>query len=160
MKRRSITFISLIFAITSTIGLIVILNQVSHRDDWKKRTTPLPKETTDLLCNSFDLPREDLLCNGNADVYGLDFFGIIQDTFKPFQTYELESNEAATYDEVEQKLGTFRYECEPVVYQADGFTYFVCYYDLRGDRKFIMAIVYTYPEMAVARITGTSRYGD
>jgi len=100
---------------------------------------------------NFELEKDHPLCTGKKDVYGPDFYKIIRDTFRPYE-YEIDSREASTYDEVEKKLGNFKDECEPVVYQADGFVYFNCMYDLRGDGEFIIGIMYTYPDNAVFRI--------
>jgi hypothetical protein len=160
MKRNVLTPWRLIIAITIIAIGLVYGNQVLHRNDWKKRTTPLSRETINSLCRDFEIQASDPKCNGKSTVYAPDFFDTIQRTFKPYQTYKLPRNQAGTYDEVEQKLGSFKYECEPTVHQADGFIYSVCYYDLRGDREFILAIVYAYPEKVVARITGTSKYDE
>jgi hypothetical protein len=139
---------------------ILYISQIPPQDDWKERTTPLPKETRDLLCSRLGLSSNDHLCNGNKDVYALDFVRIIGDTFRPYEKYGIQSSEAATYDDVEKKIGKFKYECEPDVHQADGLTYFYCSYDLRGDREFVMTFLYTYPEKAVMRIMSTSRFDD
>lgn len=160
MKRFSAVLIILAITILGFFFFIPNFKQLLRQESWKERTTPLPKETIDLLCHSFELSPDDSLCNGRGEVYGLDFFDIIRDAFRPYMEYEIVSSEAATYDDVEKKIGMFRYECEPVVQEADGFTYFVCFYDLRGDRAFIIAIVYSYPDMAVWRMNSTSRLGD
>ncbi len=159
MKRNNFIIISIIVAVPIFLCSIWILSRGLHQDDWKKRTTPLPKETRDLLCSRFGLSQEDVLCSGK-DIYALDFMPTIQDTFKPYETYHIKSSEAATYEEVEEKIGTFKYECEQVVHQADGLSYFRCFYDLRGDKKFIITIFYTYPEEAVMRLGITNRFDD
>jgi hypothetical protein len=134
------------------------LHFVYYGDDWKEGTTPLPAETVKILCENFDLDAKDPLCNGKKAVYGPDFYDIIRDTFRPYESYEIESSEAATYDEVEEKIGMFRYECEPAVTTGDGFTFFSCTYDLHGDREFIIGILYTYPDNAVYRINTPMGY--
>ncbi len=121
------------------------------RDDWKQRTTPLPQEKIAVLCKNFDLKQDHKLCTGKKDVYGPDFYDIIRDTFRPYEEYKVKEK-AATYDEIEEKIGAFKYKCFPVVHQADGFTYFNCDYDLRGDREFIIGIFYTYPDNVVYSI--------
>ena len=145
-----------IFRALITLILLLILVYVFvdalRRDNWRKRTTPLPPETVSTLCANFDLEKDHPLCNGKQDVYGPDFNKIIRDTFRPYEAYDIESSEAATFDEVEKKIGKFKYECDPVVETGDGFTYFRCRYDLRGDREFITGIMYTYPDNAVFRI--------
>ncbi len=160
MKRKEIIVISTTSVLLILVLSILYLNQVSRSNDWEKRTTPLPKTTVDLLCRNFALSLDDVLCNGKKDVYVLDFMKVVRDAFRPYETYEIESSEAATYEEVEEKIGMFKYECEPVETTGDGFSYFRCFYDLRGDRKFIITIFYTYPEMAVMRLGITSRFED
>jgi len=157
--RRNI-FIGIIVAIPILICLILSIIQASHQDDWKKRTTPLPEETRELLCSNFGIPPEDSLCSANKEIYAVDFLRIILDTFRPYEEYETDSSEAATYDDVEKMLGSFKYQCGPDVHQADGLTYFSCSYDLRGDREFVMTFLYTYPEKAVMRIMSTSLVYD
>jgi hypothetical protein len=128
------------------------LHRYIYWDDWKAKTTPLPKEIIDILCKNFELEKEHPLCNGKKDVYGPDFIDIIRDTFRPYEAYGTKGNEAATYSEVHKKIGEFEYECESVVTTGDGFTYFICHYDLRGDEEFPIGIIFTYPEMATFRI--------
>jgi hypothetical protein len=153
---------TILYLILAPIGVLILLCTVGisyshlhrylHRDDWKAKTTPLPKETVDILCKNFELEKDHSLCSGKKDVYGPDFIDIIRDDFRPYEAYETKSSEAATYDEVEEKIGIFKYECESVVTEGDGFTYFICDYDLRGDEEFPIGIIFTYPEMATFRI--------
>jgi hypothetical protein len=135
------------------------LHFIYYRDDWKQRTTPLPQETIKILCKNFNLEKKPL-CTGKKAVYGPDFYEVIRDTFRPYEAYEIKSNEAGTYDDVEEKIGAFRYECEPVATTGDGFAFFSCNYDLRGDREFIIGIIYTYPDMAVFRINTPMGYDN
>jgi hypothetical protein len=157
MKTTKKVFVLLGLLMVSLI-LAYLVGGCLRRNDWKKRTSPLSKDTVAVLCANFDLATDHPLCTGKKEVYGPDFYRIIRDTFRPYEAYEIESSEAATYDEVEEKIGVFKYECEPAVHQADGFTYFNCVYDLRGDREFIMGIMYTYPDMAVFRINTPMGY--
>jgi len=141
------------------ITIVFVVDMLSARDyDWKSKTTPLPPEKIAILCENFDLPQDFRLCSGKKEIYGPDFYEIIRDTFRPYEEYNIDSSEAATYDEVEEKLGTFKYDCLPVVQQADGFTYFRCAYDLRGDGEFIIGIIFTYPDNAVFRINTPMGY--
>jgi hypothetical protein len=148
-----------------TVGVLVIVSIFAcllavalRQDDWKERTTPLPSHTIAILCANFQLEKDHQLCDGKKEVYGPDFYDIVRDTFRPYEEYEIASSEAATYDEVEKKLGNFKYECEPIVYQADGFNYFRCFYDFHGDREFIVVIFFTYPDMSVIRISTPMGY--
>lgn len=151
MRRIFLIALEIILGIPVLVLLVLYVNRASHQDDWKKRTTPLPPETVATLCTNFELDKDNRLCNQKKDVYGADFYSIIRDTFRPIDD-ELDSSKASTYDEVEKRLGSFKDECEPTVYQADGFAYFNCIYDLRGDGEFIIGIMYTYPGNAVLRI--------
>lgn len=130
---------------------------VYNGDDWKQRTTPLPLESVKVLCENFNIEKNSL-CTGKKAVYGPDFYDVIRDTFRPYQQYEINSSEATTYEEVEKKIGIFRYECEPIVTTGDGFTFFSCSYDLRGDRKFVIEIMYTYPDNAAFRMNAPMGY--
>jgi len=150
----------IIVVIPVFILLALFINQVSHQDDWKRRTTPLPKETRDLLCSGFRLSSDHPLCNGKKEVYAPDFVRIAESTFRPYEANGIPSSEAATYDDVEQIIGRFQYGCEPAETTGDGLTFFTCSYDLRGDREFVMTFLYTYPEKAVMRIMSTGLVYD
>ena len=165
MKRE--TLLHIIVAPIWLLPLLCVIgvfySQISRylqKDDWKTKTTPLPVETIELLCRNFEIREDNPLCNGKKDVYGPDFIDIISDTFRPYEAYNVPSSEAATYDEVDKKIGVFKYECESVVHQADGLSYFVCYYDLRGDKEFPIGIAFTHPEMATYRIGMRPLYND
>jgi hypothetical protein len=155
--RRILTAIEIILAIPVLILLVLYISQALRRDDWKKRTTPLLPETVEALCVDFELEKDHRLCAGKRDVFGTDFYKIIRDTFRPNE-YETGNSEASTYEEVEKKIGNFKYECDDVATTGDGFSFFSCRYDLRGDREFIIGIMYTYPEMAVFRINTPMGY--
>ena len=151
MKKAEKILLSLVACIVLlifTCGLVLTLRS----DDWKNRTTPLPPETVETLCANFGLAKDHSLCNGKKEVYGPDYYDLIRDTFRPYEEYQIASSEAATYDEVKRKIGMFEYDCEPVATTGDGFSFFTCDYDLRGDREFIIGIMYTYPDNAVFRV--------
>lgn len=137
---------------------ICLLMTALRQDDWKKRTTPLPRDTITVLCTNFQLENDDPLCSGKKDVYGPDFYNLLRDTFRPFEEYEIDSSEAATYEDVEEKIGMFKYECDDVATTGDGFAFYSCRYDLRGDREFIIGIMYTSPDNAVFRINTPMGY--
>ena len=160
MRKYILITIRIIVIVTTLVLLVLYINHALHQADWKKTTTPLPKETRDLLCSHFELSSDDPLCNGNKAVYAPDFVDIIETTFRPYEAYGIPSSEAATYDAVEEKIGTFRYGCETPETNGNGLISFTCSYDLRGDRKFIMTFLYTYPEKAVKRIMSTSTIYD
>lgn len=151
MKKRiaviAVVILTIIFLLACIVGITL------DRNKWKKRTTPLPSDTVVILCTNFKLEEDHRLCSGKRDIYGPDFYKIIRETFRPYEEYNIDknidTNEAATYDEVENVIGMFKYECESVVYQADGFNSYVCRYDLRGDGEFTIGILFTYPDNVV-----------
>jgi len=153
MKNNKILVILLVIVVGLPVLFYGYLEFIRYGDQWKERTTPLPHATIDTLCASFNLEKSHPLCNDSkGDIYGPDFYEIIRDTFRPYEAYEIPSSESATYEEVEEKIGMFKYECRDVITNGDGFSYFRCWYDLRGDREFIIGIMYTYPDKAVFRI--------
>jgi len=143
-----ICLLSCILAWRYTIHIV----SIRDREYFISRTTPLPQDAIETLCNSFNLTKDNSLCNDTKEVYAFDFYDAIRDDFKPYEAYEIDLRESATYQEVEKKIGVFKYECEPPIHQADGFSYFGCNYDFRGDREFIMHIMYSLPEEDVFRI--------
>jgi hypothetical protein len=157
--QKNIPTIRIIAVLLALVFLALYISQALHQDDWKQRTTPIPKETRDLLCSRFGLSSADRLCNGKKDVYAPDFVNTIKHAFRPYED-KTQSSEAATYDDVEKKIGIFKYKCEPAETTGDGLTYFTCSYDLRGDREFVMTFIFTYPEKAVMRIMTTSTIYD
>jgi len=122
-----------------------------HRDDWKRRTTPLPFQTVLILCKNLQIGMSNRLCNNTNDVYGPDFYPVISKTLKPY-VYKYDKRESMNFDDVEEKIGIFRYDCEPVVTTADGFSYYRCHYDFHGDREFIIGILFSYPDNKVYQI--------
>jgi hypothetical protein len=151
MKKAEKILLSLVACVVLlvfTCGLVLTLRS----DDWKKRTTPLSPATVETLCTNFGLTKDHSLCNGRKEGYGPDYYDLIRDTFRPYEEYHIASSEAATYDEVKRKIGMFEYDCESVATTGDGFSFFICDDDLRGDREFIIGIMYTYPDNAVFRI--------
>ncbi|MFZ5911481.1 MAG: hypothetical protein ACOYYU_15825 [Chloroflexota bacterium] len=130
------------------------LNYQRLRSNWEKTTTPLPHERIDILCKNFGLDKSHELCNGKRDVYGPDFYDLIQDTFKPELTYRAADDAPATYEQVEKMIGIFKTECEPIAWLAYEQTYYYrCDYDLRGDGEYVISIGYDYPENTVYKIT-------
>jgi hypothetical protein len=124
-----------------------------HRNDWKKATTPLPKNRVEFLCENFELDESHELCNGKRDIYGPDFYDLIQEMFKPELNYRAPDAVPATYEQVEKMIGRFKIECEPIVWLAfEQRNYYRCIYDLRGDRKYLIFIGYYYPENTVYEI--------
>lgn len=160
-SRRIITSILVIFILLFFGAFIFIFwGRPFHAQDWKKRTTPLPGETRELLCSRFDLSSDDPLCDEKRAVYASDFVETILTAFHPDKSYGIESPTSATYSQVNKKIGEFEYDCETVTHQSDGSSNYACYYDLRGDGEFPLSIVYSYPNEIVLRIHATSIYGD
>lgn len=97
-------------------------------------TTPLEAIVVQNLCQKFSLPEDDPLCRPEAIVYAPDFFPAVRAAFTPGIT---------TYDDVQEKLGSYQYERKPLVTQAGGTTYFRCRYDFNGDRVFPVGFSFT-----------------
>lgn len=101
---------------------------------WREKTSPLAVEVVEDMCEKFALPEEDPRCQPGAVVYAPEFFRTIGKTFQP------ENRAWATFEQVEEKLGAYNYEKEPVTTLGDGTQYFRCWYDLNGDRLYPIVI--------------------
>jgi hypothetical protein len=140
--------------IISIFNIFLIVGNIHtyiHRNDWKNRTTPLSMSTIDTLCANFELTDDNPLCDGERSIYSRDFFTVIRADFRPYEHRD-DTNGTATYTEVQEKIGIFLIYCEPVATDAHGISSYTCDYDLRGDRTFLMGIIYTYPDNLVFRI--------
>lgn len=112
----------LAFPISLIAGRYVALSLPEDKS-WKTETSPLLADVVNDLCSKLFLPR-DPICSGNSDVYAQDFYSAISRNF---------DKEDTTYQYVQQSLGKYQIELEPIEYSNNGYTYFVSYYDLRGD---------------------------
>jgi hypothetical protein len=119
-------FVCLPVGIGAYIGLADIPDQLN----WKAHTSPLDQEIIQDICRKFQLPPGDTRCRPGAKTYAPDFFRLIRQTFAP------RNSKWATYDEVQQKLGSYQFLYEPPVTTGQGLTYFVAHYDLQGDQVF------------------------
>lgn len=132
-----------ILIIWKLVQLVNIYNQVAS--DYTRNTTPLTSEVVNDICEKFDFPATDERCQPNAIVYAAEFFSDIEDYFTA-----LPSN-LANYETVQRKLGIYLEYQTPVVHVANGFSYFECRYDLRGDRVTSIVIWFT-PEGEIIKI--------
>jgi hypothetical protein len=153
--RRDPLLITTLASIAFLVCSISYLISSLPNNKWKKETTPLPLEAVKTLCENFNLPKNHRLCDGKRDVYAPDFYRVIGDAFRPYEEYEIDSIESATYEDVEKKIGAYKFKCESVATTGDGFSFFTCLYDLRGDRFSTLMIIFSYPQNAVFRITGS-----
>lgn len=115
-------------------GAIMALGDIQALGRLQLLRQPLKSEVVQDICLRFDLPSNDSRCQFDAVVYSDDFNNTISDALKTTNSRQL------TFDQVEEKLGRYRYECEPKVTQADGTQSFRCYYDLQGDKIFRIGI--------------------
>ncbi|WP_423222634.1 hypothetical protein [Candidatus Amarolinea aalborgensis] len=116
-----------------------------RKPDLSKYTTPLDSDTIQDICTAFEL-RDNRLCTQDGPVYAPDFFPIILSTFE---------RGVSTRDDVKAKLGRYEYGCElPTYVPSLELTYYVCSYDLNGDRVFPVVIFYLDNDI-VWRMTGT-----
>jgi len=149
-----------------TLVLILILgycffslgNSYLHKDDWKKATSPLPKETISTLCKNFKLDNEHPLCDGAKDVYASDFNDVLRKYFPLKDVHRTPKNEATiTYQEVDAVLGEFKWECQDVEhFPESGYSSYRCFYDLRGDRYYRYVFYFYYPEETLYSIRSGS----
>jgi hypothetical protein len=129
-------------AITIAIGIgllfLIILVQVvrfgiyDYKDltHWREKTSPLHEDVIQDICLKFIIPPNDSRCKSGSKVYAPDFFGDITRAFRA------KNGIYSTYDEVQNKIGKYQFDYEPPVTDGSGRTYFVVWYDLRGDRVF------------------------
>ena len=157
MKKRNVV-IGLIVVAMSAYCVSPFVYSYLHKDDWKKETTPLPKETILTLCKNLSLSDEHPLCNGSQDVYAADFSEVLREYFPLKDAMETPKDQATiTYQEVKKVIGEFEWECQEVVHAAD-ISFFRCLYDFQGDRYWVAAFYFYYPENTLFSIrSGTSR---
>ncbi len=166
-KARFIILMVLVIPIAVILTIRLFINTVNfisvnfipqpNQEKWRNRTSPLSIEQRDLLCKNFDLSK-DTICT-KEDVYGPDFYSHIITAFHPierFSPYGI-GPEAATYEEVEEKLGIFKIGCganvpESSPVRPEGYHVYDCQYDLRGDRANILTIYFIAEEDKVINI--------
>ncbi|MBN1874148.1 MAG: hypothetical protein JXA33_07945 [Anaerolineae bacterium] len=90
-------------------------------------TAPLDAVVIQELCQKLSLSVQDERCQSEAVVYSIDFY---DDIGQPFE-YGV-----TTYQDVQALFGAYQYECDARVITADGYAYFRCLYDFKGDRMF------------------------
>lgn len=144
--KKAVAFILLVFLVIAVglgaiylfIGGVMLYDVIKDHMTWRDATTPLSQEVNSDLCTQLEIDPTDPRCDieNSSVVYGPDFFREIYELFTP------EDSPWATYDEVEEIIGTYKYECEPTVQLSDGTEYFVCAHDFAGDRVFPIAIFY------------------
>lgn len=149
-----IALAAILLILMYAVGLILLTGFAmgfdAYRDltQWRERTSPLDPAVVNDICQKFGLPESDDRCKPGAVVYAPDFFNTIGGTFQP------ENGEWATYDQVEEKLGEYKYEEEPITKVSDGTEYFVAWYDLRGDRVYPI-VIFFYSDGSLMRIIAT-----
>ncbi len=137
-----------ITAISLVIGMSLLLCRLlvttilygfygySDAAHWREKTSPLDQDVTKDICRKFALSADDPRCQPGAQVYAPDFFGDITRALRPHD------EEWATYNDVQEKLGTYQFAYEPPVTTGNGLTYFVARYDLKGDRVYPIVIFF------------------
>jgi|WetSurSiteA1Bulk_404760.scaffolds.fasta_scaffold24138_2 hypothetical protein len=151
LLRNFLIVLSVIITIFNIFIIILNINTYLHRNDWKERTTPLPVTTIRNLCINFNIENDNPLCDGKKNIYNRDFFETIIDSLRPYW-HKQDKVGTATFVVVEEKLGEYKIECESIITEGDGFSYYTCSYDLRGDGSYILYIWFTYPDNFVYRI--------
>ncbi len=98
-------------------------------------TTPLDPSVVRDVCSSLGLGDDCPQCRPGAVVYAPDFFPAIRRAFREGR---------ATWQEVDSRLGAYRYDCEdPVEVRRLRATLIRCKYDLRGDHVYPFAFTFT-----------------
>jgi hypothetical protein len=119
--------------IYGTISIISYLRKPVYAE----LTSPLERSVVQDVCMQLSIPTTQSPCQEGQRVYAPDFFGLIHSTFKVGIN---------TYDDVEEKIGKYRFDCEtPVTYRTrTGFdTNYRCWYDLNGDRVYKFGFRFT-----------------
>jgi hypothetical protein len=131
-KWSPILVFALVVCIMCGCGLPISVAKL-RKPDLAKYTTPLSAQTIQDICRRFDL-KDDERCRPGKTVYAPDFFPVILAAFE---------RGVSTRDDVKAKLGQYEYGCEmPTYVPSLKLTYYVCSYDLNGDRVFPVGIFY------------------
>lgn len=120
--------------------------RIEKQSNYTKITTPLPKNVIDDICFKFEISSSDVRCRRDAIVYGPDFFGDIKEHFENI------SSKDATFETVQDKLGNYLIACET----PDNQGYYACRYDIGGDRKYPILIIFTKEHHIYRIIANTS----
>ena len=129
-----VVVIVILFGICLVVGGLPVVVRRLTMPKMHEVTSPLNAEVAHDLCQKLNLSEDDPPCRPGAIVFAPDFFPVVKALFKDGET---------TYDDVQEKLGTYLYKCEPTVTQADGTAYFVCRYDFKGDEAFPVVFFFT-----------------
>jgi hypothetical protein len=130
-------FVICIVALWLFTGSVILFDVIRDHVTWREATQPLDQVIIDDLCYKLEIDPTDPRCENNgAPVYGPDFYRDLYDMFTPH------SQLWATYDKVEEKIGTYKYKCEPAVQLQDGTEYFRCFYDFADDKVFPIVVFY------------------
>lgn len=101
--------------------------------DYNQFTTPLDPEVVRDVCTTFQLS-DNLLCQEGSTVYA--------DQLNRAVVKVLHSEKGLTYDNVENRLGKYRYQCSHPQTQRNGTKYFTCDYDFNGDHVYKITVGY------------------
>ncbi len=159
MKKRTILILVLLVIVACYTSLA--RERYNNRKSWEAKTSPLPQKTVSALCKEFSLDSEHHLCNGSKSIYAYDFSDVLYEYFSlknssDFPRDDVSKDKATiTFQEVEKVIGDYKRECQEVVHQKD-FSYFRCFYDLRGDDYWRNIFYFYYPEETLFRIRSGS----
>ncbi len=106
--------LALVAGLFITTTLVLTWSSAKDYLTWKDKTTPLPHEVVEDLCQKFELTETDERCQEGATIYAPEFFDVIKDAFTPLQ------DRVPGYDDVESKLSEYKYNQEPVTIVSDG----------------------------------------
>ena len=160
MSKRKLVVIMVLLIATSAI--LLSAERFLYRRNWEKETSPLPRETIDKLCKSLSLDDNDSVCNPSKKIYAYDFSQVLREYFPLEDPMETPKNSATiTFQQVENIIGDYQIECQDVVdLPANGYSYFRCFYDLRGDSYWVETFYFYSPEETLFSIRSGSNSND
>ena len=124
-------FLLYVFIKAAFLGGAIFFKTVKEGLAWREHTIPLSEKVVDDLCTEFELDPEDDRCDHSGDeVYGPDFYSLLYETFTP------KNANWATREEVDERIGDYRYDCDIPSIDGEGREFISCDYDFAGDRAF------------------------
>ncbi|MFT3890787.1 MAG: hypothetical protein QM730_04065 [Anaerolineales bacterium] len=158
-RQKPVTILMMLIAVAA---ILLSAERFLYRRNWEKETSPLPRETIDKLCKSLSLDESEQVCNPSKRIYAYDFSQVLREYFPLEDAMETPKNSATiTFQQVENIIGEYKIKCQEVVdLPASGYSYFRCFYDLRGDDYWIDTFYFYYPEETLFSIRSGSSSND
>ena len=153
MSKRKLVAIMVMLIAASAI--LLSTERFLYRRNWEKETSPLPTETIEKLCKSLSLDESEFVCDPSDKTYAYDFSQVLREYFLP------KDSATITFQQVESVMSDYQIDCQDVVdLPANGYSYFRCFYDMRGDGYWLDTFYFYYPEETLFSIRSGSRDND